>query len=144
MRTTLNLDQALLEEAGVYTGMKEKTALIHEGLRALIQREAATRLAALGGSSGTVDLDCGDDGPDWTITLTGAVAFTASDVPSGAVGLTVRITQDGSGGHTVDLSGLGTVLEAGELADGAGEVTELSLITRDTGATWSAFLVPVS
>ncbi|MCB1103084.1 MAG: type II toxin-antitoxin system VapB family antitoxin, partial [Cephaloticoccus sp.] len=47
MRTTLNLDQALLEEAGVYTGMKEKTALIHEGLRALIQREAATRLAAL-------------------------------------------------------------------------------------------------
>lgn len=50
MRTTLNLDQALLEEAGVYTGMKEKTALIHEGLRALIQREAAIRLAALGGT----------------------------------------------------------------------------------------------
>ena len=50
MRTTLNLDEALLAEAGSYAGLKEKTALLHEGLRALIQREAAARLAALGGS----------------------------------------------------------------------------------------------
>lgn len=50
MRTTLNLDHALMEEAGAYTGLTEKTALIHEGLRALIQREAGRRLAALGGS----------------------------------------------------------------------------------------------
>jgi Arc/MetJ family transcription regulator len=49
MRTTLNLDDALMEEAGEYTGLKEKTALLHEGLRALIQREAAARLIALGG-----------------------------------------------------------------------------------------------
>ncbi len=49
MRTTLNLDNALMEEAGEYAGLKEKTALLHEGLRALIQREAAARLAALGG-----------------------------------------------------------------------------------------------
>jgi Arc/MetJ family transcription regulator len=49
MRTTLNLDEALLAEAGDYSGLKEKTALIHEGLRALIQREASARLAALGG-----------------------------------------------------------------------------------------------
>lgn len=49
MRTTLNLDDALVAEAGDYAGMKEKTALLHEGLRALIQREAAARLAALGG-----------------------------------------------------------------------------------------------
>lgn len=49
MRTTLNLDAALMEEAGEYAGLKEKTALLHEGLRALIQREAAARLAALGG-----------------------------------------------------------------------------------------------
>ncbi len=49
MRTTLNLDDALLAEAGDYAGLKEKTALLHEGLRALIQREAAARLAALGG-----------------------------------------------------------------------------------------------
>ncbi len=49
MRTTLNLDTALMEEAGAYAGVKGKTALLHEGLRALIQREAAARLAALGG-----------------------------------------------------------------------------------------------
>jgi Arc/MetJ family transcription regulator len=49
MRTTLNLDNALMEEAGTYAGVKGKTALLHEGLRALIQREAAARLAALGG-----------------------------------------------------------------------------------------------
>jgi Arc/MetJ family transcription regulator len=49
MRTTLNLDAALMEEAAEYAGLKEKTALLHEGLRALIQREAAARLAALGG-----------------------------------------------------------------------------------------------
>jgi Arc/MetJ family transcription regulator len=49
MRTTLNLDDALMEEAAEYAGLKEKTALLHEGLRALIQREAAARLAALGG-----------------------------------------------------------------------------------------------
>ncbi len=39
-----------MEEAAEYAGVKEKTALLHEGLRALIQREAAARLAALGGS----------------------------------------------------------------------------------------------
>ncbi len=50
MRTTLNLDEALLAEAADYAGLKEKTALLHEGLRALIQREAAARLAALGGT----------------------------------------------------------------------------------------------
>ena len=49
MRTTLNLDDALLAEASDYAGVKGKTALLHEGLRALIQREAAARLAALGG-----------------------------------------------------------------------------------------------
>jgi Arc/MetJ family transcription regulator len=50
MRTTLNLDEALLEEAHRLTGMRERTALIHEGLRALIERESARRLARLGGS----------------------------------------------------------------------------------------------
>ncbi|HVW22861.1 MAG TPA: type II toxin-antitoxin system VapB family antitoxin [Opitutaceae bacterium] len=49
MRTTLNRNDALMEEAAEYAGVKEKTALLHEGLRALIQREAAARLAALGG-----------------------------------------------------------------------------------------------
>ncbi len=50
MRTTINLDDQLLTEAQRITGMKERTALIHEGLRALIERESARRLARLGGS----------------------------------------------------------------------------------------------
>ncbi len=50
MRTTINLDERLVEEARRLTGMTERTALIHEGLRALIERESARRLARLGGS----------------------------------------------------------------------------------------------
>jgi len=50
MRTTINLDEELLEEAHRVTGTSERTALIHEGLRALIARESARRLARLGGS----------------------------------------------------------------------------------------------
>jgi Arc/MetJ family transcription regulator len=50
MRTTLNIDDALIEKAASLTGIGERTALIHEGLRALIQRESARRLAKLGGT----------------------------------------------------------------------------------------------
>jgi Arc/MetJ family transcription regulator len=50
MRTTINLDDQLLGEAQRITGMKERTALIHAGLRALIERESARRLARLGGT----------------------------------------------------------------------------------------------
>jgi Arc/MetJ family transcription regulator len=50
MRTTLILDDALLERARSLTGLKEKTAMVHAGLEALIARESARRLAALGGS----------------------------------------------------------------------------------------------
>ena len=50
MRTTLNIDDELLEEAQRLTGESEKTALVREGLRALIERESARRLAQLGGS----------------------------------------------------------------------------------------------
>ncbi len=50
MRTTVNLNEELLGEAQRVTGMTERTALIHEGLRALIQRESARRLARLGGA----------------------------------------------------------------------------------------------
>jgi Arc/MetJ family transcription regulator len=51
MRTTLNLDDSLLEEARRITGIQEKTALVHRGLEALISRESARALAALGGSA---------------------------------------------------------------------------------------------
>lgn len=50
MRTTLNIDDQLLDEARRITGMAEKSALVREGLRALIERESARRLARLGGS----------------------------------------------------------------------------------------------
>jgi Arc/MetJ family transcription regulator len=50
MRTTVNLDTDLLDEAARLTGVTERTALIHAGLRALIERESARRLARLGGS----------------------------------------------------------------------------------------------
>ena len=48
MRTTLNIDDALLREAQRLSGVKEKTALVHAGLEALIAVESARRLAALG------------------------------------------------------------------------------------------------
>jgi Arc/MetJ family transcription regulator len=50
MRTTLNLDDDLIAEAQRLAGLTERTAVIHEGLRALIERESARRLARLGGS----------------------------------------------------------------------------------------------
>ena len=50
MRTNLVLDDNLLATAERYTGLKEKSALIQEALRALIERESARRLAGLGGS----------------------------------------------------------------------------------------------
>lgn len=50
MRTTFNIDDALLGEAQRLTGITERTAVIHEGLRALIERESARRLARLGGT----------------------------------------------------------------------------------------------
>jgi Arc/MetJ family transcription regulator len=50
MRTTLALDDDLIAKAQAYTGLSEKSALVREALKALIQREAARRLANLGGS----------------------------------------------------------------------------------------------
>lgn len=50
MRSTLNIDDHLVEEARRLSGIKEKTALIRAGLEALIARETGRRLAALGGT----------------------------------------------------------------------------------------------
>lgn len=52
MRTTIALDDELLAKAEAFTGLKEKTALVREALKALIERESARRLARLGGSEG--------------------------------------------------------------------------------------------
>ena len=54
MRTTINVDEALLAEAQRLTGQSERTVLIREGLKALIERESARRLARLGGSDPSV------------------------------------------------------------------------------------------
>ena len=50
MRTTLIIDDELLERAQKLSGLREKTAVVHAGLEALIARESARRLAALGGT----------------------------------------------------------------------------------------------
>ena len=50
MRTTLIIDEKLVERARELTGIQEKTALVREGLVALIARESGKRLAALGGT----------------------------------------------------------------------------------------------
>lgn len=50
MRTTLNIDDNLIDKASKMTGIKEKTALVKLGLEALIARESGKRLAKLGGT----------------------------------------------------------------------------------------------
>jgi len=50
MRTTLNINDEILEKASRLTGVKEKTALVRLGLEALIARESSRRLAKLGGT----------------------------------------------------------------------------------------------
>ncbi|WP_260292937.1 type II toxin-antitoxin system VapB family antitoxin [Sedimenticola hydrogenitrophicus] len=56
MRTTLNIDDQLLAEAQHISGVTEKAALVREGLRALIERESARRLARLGGREPQLEL----------------------------------------------------------------------------------------
>lgn len=55
MRTTVELNDELLEEAQRRTGIGQSSQLVHEALRALIERESARRLAALGGSEPTIE-----------------------------------------------------------------------------------------
>jgi Arc/MetJ family transcription regulator len=50
MRTTVALDDDLVAKAQAFTGLQEKSALLREALKALIQRESARRLARLGGT----------------------------------------------------------------------------------------------
>jgi Arc/MetJ family transcription regulator len=50
MRTTLNIEDNLIDKASKLTGVKEKTSLVKLGLEALISRESSRRLAKLGGT----------------------------------------------------------------------------------------------
>ena len=56
MRTTLNIEDELLARAAELTGIKEKTSLVRLGLEALIARESARRLAALGGTEKNLEM----------------------------------------------------------------------------------------
>ena len=55
MRTTLNIEDALIDKASQLTGIKEKTSLVRLGLEALIARENAKRLAKLGGTEKNIN-----------------------------------------------------------------------------------------
>lgn len=50
MRTTITVDDELMEKATLYTGIKERSALVREALQQLVSREAGRRLAAMGGT----------------------------------------------------------------------------------------------
>jgi Arc/MetJ family transcription regulator len=54
MRTTLNIDDALLRRAARLTGINEKTSLVRAGLEALVARASARRLAELGGTEASL------------------------------------------------------------------------------------------
>jgi len=56
MRTTVTLDDELLAKASEAMGISERSVLLHEGLKLIVQREAARRLAALGGSAPDLQL----------------------------------------------------------------------------------------
>lgn len=54
MRTTINIDDELLAKAAKLAGPLDRSAVVHEGLKALIERESARRLARLGGTEPTL------------------------------------------------------------------------------------------
>ena len=54
MRTTVNIDDELLAKASKLTGPMDRTAILSEGLKALIERESAKRLARLGGTQPSI------------------------------------------------------------------------------------------
>jgi Arc/MetJ family transcription regulator len=56
MRTTIVLDDEQLAKAQAFTGLKEKSQLVREALKALIERESARRLALLGGSEPDLEI----------------------------------------------------------------------------------------
>jgi len=75
MRTTITLDDELLAKARAYTGLEEKTALVREALKALIQREAAKRLANPGANLASK----GHRVAAATMTKTGSVSHQTVD-----------------------------------------------------------------
>jgi Arc/MetJ family transcription regulator len=56
MRTTIMLDDELVAKAQAYTALTDMTSLLHEALKALVERESARQLALLGGSAPELDM----------------------------------------------------------------------------------------
>ena len=56
MRTTLNIEDELLDKAAKLTGIKEKTSLVRLGLEALVAQESSRRLAKLGGTEKDLEM----------------------------------------------------------------------------------------
>ncbi|MDZ4803289.1 MAG: type II toxin-antitoxin system VapB family antitoxin [Candidatus Eisenbacteria bacterium] len=56
MKTTINIDEELLKDAAEYTGLTQKTAIVHLALEELVRRLAAKQLAEMGGSDPTATL----------------------------------------------------------------------------------------
>ena len=56
MRTTINIDDNLLERASKLTGIKEKTTLVKKGLESLIEIASSKRLSKLGGTEKDLQL----------------------------------------------------------------------------------------
>ncbi len=54
MRTTINIQDKLLQEAARLSGIREKTSLVHKGLEALISQESSRRLGRLGGTEKSI------------------------------------------------------------------------------------------
>ena len=55
MRATITLDDELMEQAKAYTGLEERSGIVREALKALIERESARRLADLGGTEPDIE-----------------------------------------------------------------------------------------
>jgi len=97
----------------------------------------------LGNQPGAVALDAALY-ESWSLVATGNVALTVLNLTkTGEVTLLLRFAQDAVGGHTLDLSGLGALKTSGALTTTPNAVTEIAMITRDVGVSWSVFLTPV-
>ena len=83
MRTTLIIEDSLLAKAASLTGLAEKTKLIHMGLEALIHRESARRLSALGGSMPDLDVPVRRRASE-DILMTPSLKVAEKTIPYGA------------------------------------------------------------
>lgn len=99
------------------------------------------KLTTINPATGLVNLDLRGSN-DFALTLTGNVTLNPINIPgSSRVDVTLYLTQDGTGGHTITFPG-GTIFDGGTiptLSTGAGEIDVVQLVTLDGGTTWFGF-----